>query len=51
MFITGHSDCFVPAFYLNLTGITLNTVNSPVFFSYIEVSDLGTNVVQVFNSE
>lgn len=43
------ADCFVPAFYLNLIGITLNTVNSPTFFSYIEISDLGTNVVQVFH--
>lgn len=48
MFLTGHSDCFVLAFYLNLIGITLN---SPIFYSYIEISDLGTNVLQVFNSE
>lgn len=51
MFITGYSDCFVPAFYLNLIGITLDTVNSSAFFSYTEISDLGTDVVQLFHGE
>lgn len=51
MFITEYSDCFVPAFYLNLIGIILNTVDNSTFFSYTEISDLGTNAVQLFHGE